>query len=61
MKVAELEGPLLDLWVARAEGEQLSPDFPERDKNNGRYWLKSDRFYSVKLWAARSSSAIRSS
>ncbi|CAJ0698758.1 phage protein NinX family protein [Ralstonia holmesii] len=49
MKVAELEGPLLDLWVARAEGEQLSPDFPERDKNNGRYWLKSDRFYSVKL------------
>lgn len=26
MKVSDLEGPLLDYWVARAEGHELRPD-----------------------------------
>ncbi|GAQ30277.1 hypothetical protein SAMD00023378_3960 [Ralstonia sp. NT80] len=48
MKVAELEGPLLDYWVARAEGEVLAPAHAAPDPNSGTYWLKIGRFASVK-------------
>lgn len=48
MKVAELEGPLLDYWVARAEGEVLAPAHAAPDPNSGTYWLKMGRFASVK-------------
>jgi len=48
VKVAELEGALLDLWVARAEGEVLAPAHPAPDPNSGTYWLKMGQFASVK-------------
>ncbi|ACR28689.1 DUF2591 domain-containing protein [Burkholderia glumae] len=44
MKVSELSGALLDLWVARAEGDVLATAKPEF----GRYWLKQGRYGSVK-------------
>lgn len=48
MKVAELDGALLDLWVALADGEVLAPGHPMPDPNSGTYWLKMGRFASVK-------------
>lgn len=48
MKVAELDGTLLDLWVARAEGEVLAPAHPLPDTNSGRFWLKMGQYGSVK-------------
>ncbi|MDM8357517.1 DUF2591 domain-containing protein [Pandoraea communis] len=44
MKVSELTGGLLDLWVACAEGEALTMHPPQ----NGRYWLKQGDYGSVK-------------
>ncbi len=48
MKVAELDGALLDLWAALADGEVLAPGHPMPDPNSGTYWLKMGRFASVK-------------
>lgn len=42
--MSELTGALLDLWVARAEGETLATAKPEF----GRYWLKQGDCGSVK-------------
>ncbi|WP_186028417.1 DUF2591 domain-containing protein [Burkholderia gladioli] len=44
MKVSELSGALLDLWVARTEGDVLAT----KDPAFGRYWLKQGRYGSVK-------------
>lgn len=48
MKVAELEGALLDAWVARADGETLASAHKCADLVSGRYWLKMGDYGSVK-------------
>lgn len=47
MKVNELTGGLLDLWVAICEGHKRAPEHPEPHENTGRYWLQLGRGYSV--------------
>ncbi|MFT0167507.1 phage protein NinX family protein [Paraburkholderia mimosarum] len=48
MKVSELSGGLLELWVAICEGERIAPAHPEPNPNTGRYWLQIGKGYSVK-------------
>ena len=48
MKVSELVGPLLDLWVAIADGDKIAPHYRTPDVMNGRYWLKMGIGSSVK-------------
>ncbi|MDE2470453.1 MAG: DUF2591 family protein [Bradyrhizobium sp.] len=56
MKVSELEGPLLDLWVAICYGHERAPGFPEPDEDTGRYWLKLGAYNSVRECPRYSSS-----
>ncbi|WP_373379889.1 phage protein NinX family protein [Cupriavidus nantongensis] len=48
MKVSELEGALLDLWVAIAEGERQAPEHLAPDPDTGRYWMQQGSYGSVK-------------
>ena len=49
IEVQGMDGPLLDLWVARAEGRELSRYYPEPDPVNGRYWLQLGISASVEI------------